>query len=156
MSDPLPLAAAWFLSLPLSTRLESLSPDAAVCLATAGLCLIALELNRPGLILPGSIGLLLVLFGMDALRHHPCRPWAACLVSISALLLALNWWKRLPLAVLIASPVAAILGVRFLLEPGQQAAVHTPVAIVCGAGFGLLGAALSRIAFRARRLKAVN
>ena len=133
-----------------------LPTNAAVLLATASLCLIALELNRPGLILPGALGLLLLLLAAAALLSRPLRLWAAGMLVLAVGGFALNLWKRLPAPVLALLIAAVPLGLRFLVRPPRAGGVHPAIAALCGLTLGLLGASLSRIAFRARRLKAVN
>ena len=53
---------------------STLSPDAAALILTVSLALIAFELNRPGSILPGALGLLLSLLATASLAQHHPRP----------------------------------------------------------------------------------
>ena len=134
----------------------SLPPDLAVALACEGVCLIFVELNRPGRILPGALGLLLTLFGAASLLHHGVRPWAALVFLLCCLTLLLNWWRSLPALVLACASLLGIVSLRFLLPPGSPVRIHTPVAILCAGLLGLLGAVLTRVACRARRAKALD
>ncbi len=132
------------------------TPDPALLIATAGLCLIALELNRPGLILPGALGLLLVLLAAATLLQYGLRPSALGLLGASAGVFATNLRFRIPGWLLAISILALIAGLRFLLAARAATQVHTAAALGCGTGLGLLAALLSRIAHRAHRAKAVN
>ena len=133
-----------------------MSPDQAVVVATAGMCLIFLELNRPGRILPGAVGLLLTLFGVAALLKSGVEPWAGLLVLGGCGIFLLNLWRHLPLWLLAATLILAIASLRWLLPFGSPAHIHTPVAILCGGLLGALSATLTRIAYRARRSKALD
>ncbi len=150
----MPALAAAF--LPRLSSLAHLSPDAAVLLATAGLCLIFLELNRPGLVLPGAGGLLVLLLAAAVLLRYPFRGWAIALLVLSTATLLGNLWRRLPLWMLGSATLGLAAAARFLVSPGADRQVHTAVALPCGVAIGGLGAALSRVALRARRAKRVN
>lgn len=140
----------------LAQYVQSLTPDEAVGLGTAGICLGLVEFNRPGRILPGALGLLLVLLGAAPLIHPGVRPWAALLLACSVLVLVANAWRRLPLWMLASATLALAISLRFLLAERAASTVHTPVAVVCAAVLGTLGGALTRIAYRARRSKALD
>ena len=141
--------------MPFLQQLAHVNPNLALLLATAGMCLILLELNRPGLILPGSTGLLLTLLAVAALLHHPLSPRALILLLVVGIILALNLYRRLPLSVLCAATLALILGLRFLL-PSSQKPISLQTAVFCGSLIGSLAALLSRVALRARRAKAIH
>ena len=129
-----------------------LTPNLALFTATAGICLIFLELNRPGLILPGALGLLLALCAIAALLRYQFTSWAVLLLITSAALLAVNLYRLLPLWVVMAITVALIVSLRFLVNPHPGMAM----ALTCGTLLGVLAAALSRIALRARQAKAIH
>ncbi len=136
--------------------LAHLSPDAAILLATAGLCLIFLELNRPGSILPGAVGLLLVLLAASVLLRYPLQAWAEALMLLSTAILLGNLWRSVPLWLLGFAALGLGAASRFLVSAGADRQVHMAVALPCGIAVGGLGAFLSRVAFRARRAKRVN
>ncbi len=140
----------------LQAALLRASPDAAVMAGTLGIFLIFLELNRPGRILPGAFGLLLVLLAASALGGHGVELWPALLLLASTLVLLLNLVWRLPLWLLTVAVAGLCFGMRLLLRPGLDAQVHIPVAVCCGLVLGASGAFLSRVAVRARRAKRVN
>ncbi len=140
----------------LAQTIAALSPNHAVILATIGLCLIFLECNRPGRILPGALGLALLLLATASLLHHPLQPAALSLLLLASATLAANLWKDL--SVWLAVPVSAALtfGLRFLIPESVNPHINTATSLTCGLAIGLLGTFLSRVALRARRLKAVH
>lgn len=130
--------------------LSILSPNAAIVILTLGLALIAIELNRPGSVLPGALGLLLTLLCSAALLHRGPQPLAFALLFAGAtvLLLQLRWNIRLWTVCLAAA--AATVG--FALLPG----VTLPVAILCGVLLSGGTTILTRIAHRARQNKGLD
>ena len=134
---------------------RALSPDAAVAVATLGICLGFVEFNRPGRILPGAVGLLLTLLAVGALLRCAIRPWAALLLLAATLTLIANVWRSLPTFALLLATVAGIGGLWTLTRPPSPALLPS-VAILCGGILGSLSAVLSRAAYRARRLKEVD
>ena len=136
--------------------IAALSPNQAVVIATLGLCLIFLELNRPGRILPGALGLTLVLLATATLLHYPLHPAALVWLGLASATLAAQLWRQVPLWVAGATTVVIAFSLRFLIPESTHLHINTPTALTCGAAIGLLGTALSRIALRARRLKAVH
>ena len=141
-------------SLPLA--IGTLSPDMAIVIATVGLCLIFLELNRPGRILPGALGLTLLLLAVAAILHHPLWPAALAGLLLASAILVAHLWRPLPLWLSGATAIMLALSLRFLIPGDAKEHIATPIALTCGLLLGLLGTALSRIALRARRLKAVH
>ena len=133
-----------------------MTPDGAVAVATLGLCLVFLELNRPGRILPGAAGLLLTLLGMATLLRDGVEPPAALLLFCSCGVFLLNLWRRLPVWLLLSAIVLVIGSLRYLLPLDRPAAIRLPVAVACGSLLGLLSAWLTRVAYRARRAKALD
>ncbi len=131
-------------------------PNGAVCLFALGTGLIFLEFNRPGRIVPGACGLLLVLLAGHRLAGFPLRGWAVAAALVAAGGLLTNAWRPLPLPVL--GMLAAGLGVavRSLVRPGFAGDIAGATAMVCGGGVGVLAAGLTQIARRARRLKAID
>ena len=136
------------------------TPDGAVMLATLGLALIFFELNRPGRILPGAAGLLLTLLASSAVGRFGVRSWAVLLLVCCAATLLANLWRRLPLLCLVACTCVLGVGLRFLVASGSPAGssrqVSTPVAVLCGGLLGTASATLTRVAYRARRSKALD
>ena len=141
---------------PLAASLAALSPNHAVVVAMVGLCLIFFEFNRPGRILPGALGSALLLFAVASLLHHPLHTPALLLLLVSSATLAGSLWKDLPLWLAAAATAALSASLRLLVPGDANPHINTPVALTCGFTIGLLGTFLSRIALRARRLKAVH
>ncbi|HEX4156178.1 MAG TPA: hypothetical protein VHY48_11245 [Acidobacteriaceae bacterium] len=135
----------------MTALLTALPPDAAILLLTCGLVLIALELNRPGSILPGALGLLLALLACAALAHRRPDPLAIGLLLISALILLLQSRRRIPPWIPCLATAAAIVGL-VRIVPG----VHLATAVLCGLLLGVGTILLTRIALRARLNKGLD
>ena len=133
-----------------------LAPDDAVLLGALGVCLGFVECNRPGRIVPGALGLRLFLFASASLLPLGVRGVAVLFLASSAAVLAANLWRMLPTALLLAAVLGLIAGLRFLVPAGAADHVHTVTAVLAGTVVGTPGAALSRIAFCARRSKALD
>jgi len=131
--------------------LTTLTPDQAVLLLTLGLALIYLELNRPGWIIPGALGLLATLLAAAALLHDGINTVAAVLCTTAAALLALGLRRSVPNTVAAAATLALTLGLT-RLNPAMHAAVAAPCGLLIGAGTTLL----TGIARRARRNKGLD
>lgn len=135
--------------------LSALSPTAAILLLTVGLALIALELNRPGSILPGATGLLLTLLATASLAHlHPHPAVVVLLVLCLALLLlqlrrSLHW-------ILAAAATLGLIFALLRLLPADQPQPSPIVAILCGLILGAGTTVLTRIARRARLNKGLD
>lgn len=145
--------------MPLSNIFESVrspSPDGAVVLASLGLLLIFVELNRPGRILPASFGLLLLLLASGALFRFGLQTRSVLLLLAASGMALINLYRRLPLSLMLVSTAGWVFALRFAVRPRGSVFVHTPVALACGASLGILSAVLSRFAYRARRAKALN
>lgn len=135
--------------------LPALSPTGAVLLGTVGLCLVALEFNRPGSVVPGALGLLLVLFAVSTFYGRAVRPAAVLLLLAATTSLLLNVWFRLPWWLLLTATLVIPYGLHRLV-PASEGGVGWAAAAICGVTLGTLGAGLSRVALRARRAKRVN
>ena len=136
--------------------LSSLSPNIAVLILTAGLALIALELNRPGSILPGTLGLLLSLLAAASLGQHHPRPEACAEAVFCVVLLLLQSRRKLSLVVVLCAAAALIVAVDRLIPavpgPGISAWAAVLSSLVIAAGTTVL----TRIARRARRNKGLD
>jgi len=129
------------------------NPDVALLTLFAGILLIYFECNRPGSILPGCFGALLTLLSVNAFANMPLR--SSALVVAAAGIILIFAELAIPARNLVAASGTAllILGLRTLVQPFAAAHVHTPTAIVIGAGFTAVTLWLARIALRARRNK---
>jgi hypothetical protein len=89
-----------------------LAPDAAVLLLTLGLLLICVELNRPGWIVPGALGLLLALFAVARCCGYELSRAAVALLATALALLLLDLLRPTPMLVAVAATLALVLGLR--------------------------------------------
>lgn len=135
--------------------LASLSPDAAVLLLTAGLALIAFELNRPGSILPGACGLLLTLLAFAGLGHHHAYPEAITQL-IACLALLLLQLRRYLHWIFVAAVTLDLIVCLVWLEPPAQPQTNPVVATLCGLILGTGITLLTRVARRARQNKGLD
>jgi membrane-bound serine protease (ClpP class) len=138
------------------TLISGLSPDAAVLLLTLGIAMIYYELNRPGSILPGAIGLLTVLLSLAAVGQHGINSIAAMLILSSIALLALSLVRPTSMLLSLAATLALIAGLRWLPKFSCCTPVHTAVAAGCGVALGAGTSVLTRIARRARINKGLD
>jgi membrane-bound ClpP family serine protease len=135
--------------------LTDLSPNAAVLLLTFGVALIAVELNRPGWILPGASGLLLTLLAAASLwlRHPDGFAVLLCLACAGLLLAQLR--RPFGAGMAVVPTVLLEFGLRQLF-PATAARVGAVVAIVCAVLLGGGTTVLTRIARRARKNKGLD
>jgi len=129
----------------------ALSPDQAVLLLTLGVLLIYLELNRPGWIVPGALGLLATLLGLAALVRGGIHPAAAVLCVTAVALFAVALRRTVPWAVAVAATLALTLGLAQI-----NAQIHAMIAVPCGLFVGAGTSLLTRIARRARTNKGLD
>ncbi len=133
-----------------------LSPDLAVLLFTVGLLLIYIELNRPGWIVPGSIGLLTALLCVAAITRYHLNPGAIALVISAVALLVVELIRRTGPIIAFAATLALILGFDHLVLGPNGAQVHLATAFICGLVLGGGTSVLTRIARRARANKGLD
>ena len=136
--------------------LFSLSPNAAILILTLGLALIAVELNRPGSILPGALGLLLALLAVASL--HSRHPSAVAALEIAACIALMVFGERLRLhwIVIALATVPLIVAIVYLIPPDHGPRVSASVAVICGLVLGAGTILLTRIARRARQNKGLD
>jgi membrane-bound serine protease (ClpP class) len=136
--------------------LTALSPDAAVLILTTGLALVTVELNRPGSILPGTVGLLLSLLAAASLaRHHP-RPEPVLLFLASMALLLVQARRRLLWIIPAVATILLILALATFLPPTVQPGISPWIALLCGLFLGAGTTVLTGIARRARQNKGLD
>ena len=123
--------------------------SASMVLATAGILLLYLECNRPGRVLPGAAGLLLLLLAAYSLSLLPLRPASLLLVVAGFLTLAAPLRLEATWRPLLAGTALLILG--FATLSASEAVSAT--AGICGLVLGPVTAWLTIIAGRARRAK---
>lgn len=134
----------------------TVNPNAAIIGLTLGIALIALELNRPGLILPGACGLLLSLLSAAAIIHHRPSPWAAALLLIALAAMLLQLRLAIPLWASALDVIALIAAFEWLFPPYATSRVDSTTASLCGITLGTGITVLTRIAHRARRNKGLD
>jgi membrane-bound serine protease (ClpP class) len=134
-------------------RLAHLGPDAALLMLTAGVLLIYVELNRPGWVVPGAVGLTATLFAVASLGRLGVHPVAVALVGTAVVLLGLGLRRRTPVGVDVGATLALVLGFLYLL---RDAGIRPGVAAGCGIFLGGSTSILTRIARRARTNKGLD
>ena len=131
-----------------------MSGDAALGMVTAGALLIFVECNRPGWVLPGAGGLLLLLLGVNSLWMPGgwSGGWLAMGVA-GLLLIGLMRW-RLLLGVPGVVGTALLTVALVLLARRSGGALGGGWAAACGLLIGVTSSALMMLAGRAWRAKA--
>ena len=130
--------------------------DIAVVVLTVSLLLIYVELNRPGLIAAGAVGLLGVLFAIASLGRLELNVAATVMVGTGVVLLAVGMVRNTEWVVAVAATVALVLGLDHLVVGPGMTRVHTLTAVVCGVVVGAGSSILTRIARRARTNKGLD
>jgi membrane-bound serine protease (ClpP class) len=141
--------AAWL------ARLAHFSPDVALLVLTLGVLLIYVELNRPGWVVPGAVGLTATLFGVASLARVGVNPGAVALVGTAVVLLGLGLRRRTPLVVPVAATLGLVLGFAQLVK-GPGMGIRLGMAVGCGMVLGGSTSILTRIARRARSNKGLD
>jgi membrane-bound serine protease (ClpP class) len=136
--------------------LVNLPPDGAIVVLTLGLLLIYVELNRPGWIVTGALGLLAVLFAAASLGRLELNAGAFTLVCTAAALMVLDLLRRTPPMVAVAATLALVLGLDHLVAGPGALRIHTVTAVLCGVILGAGTSILTRIARRARTNKGLD
>ena len=132
------------------------TPDIGILVLTLSTFFIFFEFNRPGRVVPGTLGILGVLLASNSLQR-----WNLSQTSLLLLLfgIALCLWELrhdLAPAWMWLPAAAFVVGFGRLVEGPAPAHVHWPVAISCGIILGTGASLLARIAHRARRNKGLN
>lgn len=131
-----------------------MNPNLCVLLCTLGMLLIYLEINTPGVILPGTMGLVLVLLAGYSLSRLPLSPLGILLCAMAVLLLVLEAQFRLRGVLAGAGIVAVVSGLAILVQgPLPQLQVHVTTAVGAGVAFGGITASLLLLGLEARRAK---
>ncbi len=136
-------------------RLAQLSPDVALVVLTLGVLLIYVELNRPGWVVPGAVGLTVALFAVASLARAGVNGAAVALVGSAVVLLGLGLRRQTPVVVAVAATLALVLGFAELVK-GPSMGIHAGTAVGCGLMLGGATSILTRIARRARANKGLD
>jgi membrane-bound ClpP family serine protease len=134
-------------------ELSHLSADIALVVLTLGVLLIYVELNRPGSVVMGAVGLTGVLFAIASLARLGVNPGAVVLVGTAVVLLGLGLRRRTPVVVDVGATLALVLGFLYLV---RDAGIRPGVAAGCGIFLGGSTSILTRIARRARANKGLD
>ena len=140
--------------IPMLAKIPLLAnPDVGLLTLFTGILLLYFECNRPGSILPGCLGALLVLLSLHSLAQLPLRPTALLLLATGTTLLLLE--LAIPARNLLAAAGIALntYALATLVELFSPAHVHLLTAIFTSVGFGVSTLWLARIALQARRNK---
>lgn len=133
-----------------------LSPEVALLVLTAGVMLIYVELNRPGWIWSGALGLLGALLAVASLARMELDGTALVLVGTAVVLLAVDLVRRTGTIVSVAATLALVLGFDHLVRGPEGMRVHAVAAVGCGVVLGTGTSILTRIARRARVNKGLD
>lgn len=139
----------------LAGDLARMAPNAALLVLTLGVLLIYVELNRPGWVVPGAVGLTAALFGVASLARLGVNPGAVALVGTAVVLLALGLRRRTPVVVPMAATLGLVLGFAQLVR-GPGVGIDAGMAVGCGLVLGGSTSILTRIARRARANKGLD
>ncbi len=136
--------------------LAHLAPNVALLVLTAGVGLIYWELNRPGSIVPGALGLLATLLAVASFAARGLAPVGVLLVVSAVALLAVDLLRPTPILVAVAATLALVFGLRGLLVTTCCPGITLPCACGCGVVLGSGTSYLTRIARRARVNKGLD
>lgn len=136
--------------------LATLSPNAAVLVFTVGVALIAIELNRPGSILPGAAGMLFVLLAAASLWPRHPSAGAALQILLSMAVLLLQTRRRLFWLLPLSAMILLIYSIATLLPANAEQSISLWIAVLCGMFLSAGTTVLTRIARRARQNKGLD
>lgn len=134
-----------------------MNPNLAVLLLIAGALLLYLEFHLPGMIVPGALGMIMVLLALFALNMLPVNIYAWFFLFAALALLFLE--SKFPTYGLLALSGTAlfIFGLLSLVNgPIAQLRVQGTTALGAGLAFGVITAILVRAAMQARRNKVLT
>jgi membrane-bound serine protease (ClpP class) len=128
-----------------------MDPNLAVGLLALGMFCIYVELNNPGTVLPGTVGVIAIVLAGFALNLLPVR-FAALALIVTAFVLFVLEAKIASHGVLgIGGVVALTLGCLFLVDgPIQEMRVHLSTALAVSLPLGAITVFLMTIALKAR------
>ncbi len=107
----------------LAGGLAHLSPNVALLVLTLGVLLIYVELNRPGWVVPGAVGLMATLFAVASLARVEVNPGAVALVGTAVVLLGWGCGGGRRWMVAVAATLALVLGFAQLVKGPAGTAV---------------------------------
>jgi membrane-bound ClpP family serine protease len=119
-------------------------------LLLAGILLIYLECNRPGWVVPGCLGCVVVLFSAHSLAALPLVPLALATACMALLLVALGIRSRTGILWAAAGGLLLAMSLVHLVQPNGLARVHPVIALLVSSCFTGSTVWLGRLALRAR------
>ncbi len=131
------------------------NPDLAILTLLAGILLVYVECNRPGIIFAGCLGTLLILLALNSLRQIPLHTGSVLLVVAASILIPLDAVLKLRNLAATAGGLLLAYGLAHLPEPFAPRHVHLAVAVFAAFVFTTSTVWLARIALLARRNKRV-
>jgi membrane-bound serine protease (ClpP class) len=147
------------LDMTLKLRLLALlmNPNISFALLGIGVFAIYAEINNPGTVLPGTVGLVCIVLAGFALNLLPIRYAAVALILTAFILFALEAKIASHGVLGIGGVVALTLGGLFLVDgPIPEMQVHLSTALAVSLPLGAITVFLMTIALKARASKRVN
>jgi membrane-bound serine protease (ClpP class) len=134
-----------------------MNPNIAVGLLALGMFCIYVELNNPGYVLPGTVGVIAIVLAGFALNMLPVRFAALALIVTAFVLFALEAKLASHGVLGIGGVVALTLGSLFLVDgPIQEMRVYLSTALAISLPLGVITVFLMTIALKARAGKRVS
>ncbi len=134
-----------------------MDPNLAYALLALGLFAIYAELNNPGTVLPGTVGVILIVLAGFALNLLPVRFAALALIATAFVLFALEAKIASHGVLGMGGVVALTLGGLFLVDgPIPEMRVHLSTALAVSLPLGIITVFLMTIALKARAGKRVS
>jgi len=136
---------------------ELMDPNIAFIILAIGVLALYAELNHPGAVLPGTVGVVFIVVAAFALNLLPVRFASLVLIAVAFALFALEAKFASHGVLTIGGVVLLTLGGLLLVDgPIPEMRVRLITALAVSVPFGLITAFLMGIALRARRNKIVT
>jgi membrane-bound serine protease (ClpP class) len=134
-----------------------MDPNIAFLLLALGSLAIFAELNHPGAVLPGVVGVIAILLALFALNLLPTRYAALALLIAAFVLFALEAKYATHGVLGIGGVICMIFGALFLVDgPIPEMRVHLFTALIVSVPIGLITVFLMTLVIRARRNRVVT
>ena len=134
-----------------------MDPNIAFLLFALGALAVFAELNHPGAVLPGVVGVISILLALFALNHLPTRYAALALLIAAFVLFALEAKYATHGVLGIGGVICMIFGALFLVDgPIPEMRVHLFTALIVSVPIGLITVFLMTLVLRARRNRVVT
>jgi membrane-bound serine protease (ClpP class) len=129
-------------------------PNIALVLLVVGALCLYLELNSPGLIVPGVVGAIMVLLGLSAISVLPINWLGACLLLLACGLFVLEVKFATHGILGVGGAISMVLGAVMLVDsPLPEMRVHWGTAVALALPFSIITVFLLSLAVRASRNK---